>query len=695
MSAWAEWTNVFTQDYETSSTINDGWDNPNSRRNSEQIVRSGETHYAKYNGGTTNGATLTYTGLTNSAIVGTSYGSSTQYRIEFDMAIIPANASSSSGAQTPVFTLFDSSNNSLCHWQVTTAAKAAAANSTGSFFLGSAASETAAFTANLTPYWYHITIEATDGSSTTMKVKDISEDTEVTYTLSESFIRIGKFTYATGKTQGGICLDDLTVNLYSDTELVTDPTINDPVYAGANRIVTITSGVSSNGSNTVTTYYTTDGNDPTSSSTPYTGEIAITEDCTLKAISISSGGGQSGVVSKDITVGKLTLNAPTIQLSAMTASGSFYNPTYSFTADQSDILGTPAATITYSFAGGSATEGTSYTASTTGTLTVTASADGYISAQSNITVNKVGYVLTNSVDVADLHPGATNNSSGYDATPLDYELIANTSFSGNHTTTGCVYHVANACYTARNADFTITCSDLTEDMLVVCQDRTKGTTYSATKTNNVITIPKWGTMKYYYLYTQPATTQSIAVSDAGWKTLCSPYSLDFTDVDGLKAYIITGGTDGVLKKTQVNKVPAGTGLLLSGSATSYNVPIIGQSAATDDVSANKLVGVVADKVKDAMSVYVLMNDATNGLAFYQNTNVFTVGANTAYLPANFAGSGAPAFFLLFDDNMQTTAIEKVEAAKAINGTVYNLNGQRVANPTKGLYIVNGKKIAIR
>ena len=164
------------------------------------------------------------------------------------------------------------------------------------------------------------------------------------------------------------------------------------------------------------------------------------------------------------------------------------------------------------------------------------------------------------------------------------------------------------------------------------------------------------------------------------------------------AFIVEGGSGGVLTKTSVKggTVPANTGLLLKGQeglGIEITIPVVANS--TTNVSANKFVGVTADTPIDAEAGYVLMNDATNGLAFYQNTDVFTVGANTAYLPANFAGSGARAFFLLFDDDMQTTAIEKVEAAKAINGTVYNLNGQRVANPTKGLYIVNGKKFAIK
>ena len=30
-----------------------------------------------------------------------------------------------------------------------------------------------------------------------------------------------------------------------------------------------------------------------------------------------------------------------------------------------------------------------------------------------------------------------------------------------------------------------------------------------------------------------------------------------------------------------------------------------------------------------------------------------------------------------------------------DGTVYNLNGQKVNHPTRGIYIVNGKKVVIK
>jgi hypothetical protein len=52
-------------------------------------------------------------------------------------------------------------------------------------------------------------------------------------------------------------------------------------------------------------------------------------------------------------------------------------------------------------------------------------------------------------------------------------------------------------------------------------------------------------------------------------------------------------------------------------------------------------------------------------------------------------------FIGFDDEGTTTAIDRIAAEKMVNGEVYNLQGQRVAQPTKGLYIVNGKKVVMK
>ena len=48
-----------------------------------------------------------------------------------------------------------------------------------------------------------------------------------------------------------------------------------------------------------------------------------------------------------------------------------------------------------------------------------------------------------------------------------------------------------------------------------------------------------------------------------------------------------------------------------------------------------------------------------------------------------------------DINGNTTGISSLTSSPKSEGIVYNLAGQRVTNPTKGLYIVNGKKYMVK
>ena len=54
--------------------------------------------------------------------------------------------------------------------------------------------------------------------------------------------------------------------------------------------------------------------------------------------------------------------------------------------------------------------------------------------------------------------------------------------------------------------------------------------------------------------------------------------------------------------------------------------------------------------------------------------------------------GAREYFWFEDE---TTGIEAAKASQKMNGEFFNLAGQRVAQPTKGLYIVNGKKVIMK
>ena len=82
----------------------------------------------------------------------------------------------------------------------------------------------------------------------------------------------------------------------------------------------------------------------------------------------------------------------------------------------------------------------------------------------------------------------------------------------------------------------------------------------------------------------------------------------------------------------------------------------------------------------------------DGTAEFQSLDVqgATIPAGKAYL--NAAGGASARLSFDFDDDNTTTGIRSIDNGQlSMGNSVYNLNGQRVDNPKKGLYIVNGKK----
>ena len=191
-----------------------------------------------------------------------------------------------------------------------------------------------------------------------------------------------------------------------------------------------------------------------------------------------------------------------------------------------------------------------------------------------------------------------------------------------------------------------------------------------------------------YKYDENATsTVDVTISAAGYATYCSTGALDFSST-GLTVYKAKiEGTE--VKFQEVTKVPAGEGVLLQGTAGTYNIPVI----ATADPIDNDFIGVLT-ATDVAAGIYVLMNgekDGNKGVGFYKTTKTFTVSAHTAYLPA-LANSTRD--FIWFGED-STTGIEQMVNGKSVNGKYYNLQGQRVNQPTKGMYIVNGKKVVVK
>ena len=190
------------------------------------------------------------------------------------------------------------------------------------------------------------------------------------------------------------------------------------------------------------------------------------------------------------------------------------------------------------------------------------------------------------------------------------------------------------------------------------------------------------------LYTQTVATR---IGDAGFTTFASHHPLDLSKLpDGLTAYKASAvGANTVTFSPVTEAVAAGTGLLLKGKKGNfYSIPV---ANAAEPLADNKLVGCTAETVLEKNeNFWVLVSN--EGTAEFQklSENGATIPAGKAYLNAAAAGARLS---IVFDDDV-TTGVTEIVNSKLSNSKYFDLQGRRVAQPQKGLYIVNGKKVFV-
>jgi hypothetical protein len=154
------------------------------------------------------------------------------------------------------------------------------------------------------------------------------------------------------------------------------------------------------------------------------------------------------------------------------------------------------------------------------------------------------------------------------------------------------------------------------------------------------------------------------------------------------------GSTLILKELETDKIVNKNNAVILKS-TSANITLDYQTTDGGNVfTYNQLAGVSDPAGKTAANpstTFVLNKTATNGVGFYRLATGKTLGVGKAYL--TYSGSLAPEFFG-FDDN--TTGIDATLVnSEKVNSDIYDLQGRKVANPTKGMYIVNGKKVVLK
>ena len=147
---------------------------------------------------------------------------------------------------------------------------------------------------------------------------------------------------------------------------------------------------------------------------------------------------------------------------------------------------------------------------------------------------------------------------------------------------------------------------------------------------------------------------------------------------------------------------ANNGYFLQGAAsTTYRTTAIAGSVTAPETNLIKAVTAEATVKSEGNYVrYALLTYDANNYGLYKlNSTGVTMPAGKAYLEIDNSSAARVFDFLNFDfGDGETTSISeelRMKSEESAAAPVYNLNGQRVAQPQKGLYIVNGKKVIIK
>ena len=211
----------------------------------------------------------------------------------------------------------------------------------------------------------------------------------------------------------------------------------------------------------------------------------------------------------------------------------------------------------------------------------------------------------------------------------------------------------------------------------------------------------------------PYDTYDITIGSSEWKTIVS-----YKDVkvpENVEAYIVTKVTPketqsvASLKPVQIKDgkqvLKGGEPYLLhyTSQAENYTMTLLTPND-PDQLEAPE--GNLLKKSdrktkgdKDGSSVYVLADKPNWGVGFYKWQGG-ELGSGRVYLESSGSAqtvAHAHEFigFLEEEEESVTTDIQSLEGADSVTGPFYDLQGRRVNKPTKGVYIVNGKKVIVK
>lgn len=221
---------------------------------------------------------------------------------------------------------------------------------------------------------------------------------------------------------------------------------------------------------------------------------------------------------------------------------------------------------------------------------------------------------------------------------------------------------------------------------------TDGTLQIGVRTNGFFKVDDF---QLTYLPDDQLPTCSVTIGEGGFTTLVTPIPVDLTAAapSGLTAFKIT--SIDATKTPVVTEITGGVGqghavLFMGTPGETYELPL-----ALDNFSANmrsnklRTPNRTIPVLGNGSTRYVLDTRNPDGTGFYLCENGVEIPYGEAYLEYNTSKHPFLPLSGIY------TGIQTIEQSNLkTTDIIYNLNGQRVSSPQRGIYIGNGKKVVI-
>lgn len=198
---------------------------------------------------------------------------------------------------------------------------------------------------------------------------------------------------------------------------------------------------------------------------------------------------------------------------------------------------------------------------------------------------------------------------------------------------------------------------------------------------------------YYFNIVADRKSYTLRMQNNELATLCLPYTVRIPN--GLDAFYAKSiDSNNVIHLEKITgKIPRHTAVLLRKNHQSASSTFtFTEDACTELYSAvNLFKGVSGDTDLQYDGVYYQL-DNSNGAGFYKKQSGI-IPANSVYIDSSVYNRGADK--LTFDFGENPNAINRIAEETEHNNVYYDLSGRKVSNPSRGIYILNRKKVYIK